>query len=1495
MAGRHLCVHNTEPAAKKARLGGGGGAVGSEGVGDSAFLLCDDRVGRVVSLAVDCSQMHVVAIEELAGGGGAHRASIYSLVTMRRLRALSTAAATAVGERAASDAVFCGESAEVDADAAKRGRGGAVQKQKQEHAAFGGALGQLVVTQIVSPRVGLLAVEWQTAMGTHFGGQLLEQSAPTTKLAAPSFDGRPLVAALGKRSLQVWARAGSDQARRALEAAGAQGRRRREEETHGSESQPLLTLVSRAGALPSGVEYEELCWLAPAAGGCLAVATSGISVVLHNELLEQLCEVSLGWTPTALSATKGGLLAGSADGYVSVVEVTPTGGRKRTAAEPAHIGKLREEGETKNDEGAPKMSVAATYATDSAAPVRALAVSPAGAVAAIMDSLSNLATLNFLRDLSSSASGKPGGAAAQRQGAEQGGGGLDEAQEQEHGGGSNSLLERGRMQYVCGGFHHDGIVAMDIVSQQPLAVSVSDDRWLRAWDYAEGRCLMARRFDARLSAVAVHPSGLLCAVGVVDSVSVVHLVEQLTEGEGGSDAGDGASGGTPPIVVHSASDVSALAFSHGGHLLAALCGASCVLWRTYSRGGALAVLRRHHGPAAALAFSPGDDRLATAGSDGRVNVWELGAQMGVAAAETESAGTAPKPADDKHGGAKLAQGGEWSQRGCSVSALAFAGGGDSLVAAVVDAKGETSLVALLRGVVALRVPVHGCGVTGLSLPCGGRVLMAATTLGTVRTWPWREHDGSLGGAAAVAAQWNEFGIHVRAISALAVAPGGRQVLTGGVDGSIYVSRAQYLLDGISVAPAELVSARTASLVVAEDLERLRERTAEAEQRAADVEGSAAYNELLAERRVAEEVGRVRSELQPRIGELEARLESLRDILSTTKREASADRDAVLERHAAEEEELQSRMEDKLAREGRTIERLRQQLEESIKLRERNTSEAAADLEAAVQFERKEAGVSLGRAANESKLRELASKSKGKVLSEHIQQLEQDVEAEVSLIAAQRQEAMHDHALEKDDLRARIHMLGRKKDALRETISKNEKALGAADRRVQALARESKEQQAVIGQLKEQAAKVDDVLVSKDQEMAQLRLDCKQLETHKFILERHLEEARAANEPLEARITEMTANIKAQDNVLLHEVTKHERLLRSERAKAASAQAQAAELVGVRARMVASERFSKCMMSDLAVALAEVVPRQREMGLSRLFTKYNTALELLETTSSSGEGARAAELESSEAVQTHAQLQRAAAAERRSTAFKAKKSMRETKRLLEENQTLLAMNAELRREIKEMKVNAAAIQRTGGATAAGASAPTRGMHPSSAGGSRPSSAASTLRPASARGRPTSARSSRPGSARSLIASAGAPPPRMIAGGGFPGSFGRPLSAASGVSVASSGVTTPGGLLARGSSSRALANITAADRAAQLELLGALEQTEDELHQRDAEVQDLRQRVEELSRRAGPAAKASPAAPAARKSIRRPMSARVGARRVLLPAQDPVPPRPASVAQ
>ena len=64
-------MHNTEPAAKKARLGGGGGAVGSEGVGDSAFLLCDDRVGRVVSLAVDCSQMHVVAIEELAGGGGA--------------------------------------------------------------------------------------------------------------------------------------------------------------------------------------------------------------------------------------------------------------------------------------------------------------------------------------------------------------------------------------------------------------------------------------------------------------------------------------------------------------------------------------------------------------------------------------------------------------------------------------------------------------------------------------------------------------------------------------------------------------------------------------------------------------------------------------------------------------------------------------------------------------------------------------------------------------------------------------------------------------------------------------------------------------------------------------------------------------------------------------------------------------------------------------------------------------------------------------------------------------------------------------------------------------------------------------------------------------------------------------------------------------------------------------------------------------------------------
>ena len=58
-----------------------------------------------------------------------------------------------------------------------------------------------------------------------------------------------------------------------------------------------------------------------------------------------------------------------------------------------------------------------------------------------------------------------------------------------------------------GGYHHDGLIAMDIAVEKPLLVTIGTDRCLRAWDFETMACKFVYNFrtDEPL-AVAIHPS-----------------------------------------------------------------------------------------------------------------------------------------------------------------------------------------------------------------------------------------------------------------------------------------------------------------------------------------------------------------------------------------------------------------------------------------------------------------------------------------------------------------------------------------------------------------------------------------------------------------------------------------------------------------------------------------------------------------------------------------------------------------------------------------------------------------------------------------------------------------------------------------------------------------------------------------------------------------------------------------------------------------------------
>ncbi|CAM9950291.1 unnamed protein product, partial [Scytosiphon promiscuus] len=114
-----------------------------------------------------------------------------------------------------------------------------------------------------------------------------------------------------------------------------------------------------------------------------------------------------------------------------------------------------------------------------------------------------------------------------------------------------------------GGNHTAPVVALDVCLTRPIVVTVGEDRVLRIWSYLKWKCEVVHEFrNEDPNCASLHPMGFQVAVGFKDRIRIYSLLME----------------GLRVLRDIPQKNCRAVAFSHGGHLLAVASGFSLVVY-----------------------------------------------------------------------------------------------------------------------------------------------------------------------------------------------------------------------------------------------------------------------------------------------------------------------------------------------------------------------------------------------------------------------------------------------------------------------------------------------------------------------------------------------------------------------------------------------------------------------------------------------------------------------------------------------------------------------------------------------------------------------------------------------------------------------------------------------------------------------------------------------------------------------------------------------------
>ena len=167
-------------------------------------------------------------------------------------------------------------------------------------------------------------------------------------------------------------------------------------------------------------------------------------------------------------------------------------------------------------------------------------------------------------------------------------------------------LTSDQLTHTVAAFHGPkAIVGLDVCVRKSLFITISKDKSLRVWNFATHTLELVQSYGEEMSAVALHPTGLQCAVAFTDKLRLFHLLVD----------------GLRVCMEVPMKGVREMRFSTGGNFLAVAYGNSIIIFNCHT-GERVADLRGHNSKVRSLQWND-TGSLLSCGQDGAVYLWDI--------------------------------------------------------------------------------------------------------------------------------------------------------------------------------------------------------------------------------------------------------------------------------------------------------------------------------------------------------------------------------------------------------------------------------------------------------------------------------------------------------------------------------------------------------------------------------------------------------------------------------------------------------------------------------------------------------------------------------------------------------------------------------------------------------------------------------------------------------------------------------------------------------
>ncbi|CAJ1051853.1 cilia- and flagella-associated protein 57 isoform X1 [Xyrichtys novacula] len=629
-------------------------------------------------------------------------------------------------------------------------------------------------------------------------------------------------------------------------------------------------------------------------------------------------------------------------------------------------------------------------------------------------------------------------------------------------------------EFLSQSFHSKSITGLSICVRKPLIATSSLDHSVRIWNYKTKVLELYKEFQEEAYSVALHPTGLFILVGFSDKLRLMNLLidDICTFKE---------------FTVRGCREC---AFSHGGHMFAAVNGNVIHIYSTLSFE-IIINLKGHNGKVHGVEWRQDDSQLVSCGVDGAVYEWNI--QTGKR--ESESV-----------------------LKSCSYTGVAFSADYKTILAVGTD----LTLKEIQDCQVIKEVPGDEVAHTAVAVSHSGRVVFTGTSSGPIRAIKY---------PLPIQKEWIMYQAHCGPVTKMAITFDEQLLLTVSEDGCLLMWK---IIDkeGRGLRSNRQIIHTEEILVTKSDLEEKNQNMLELRMRLEELQMENEYQLRLKDINYNEKIKELSDKFTQQIESLKTIEQALMTEMEKQKREHQESSAEVTLNHSKELTDLELSCSQKLIVEHersqdlqQNYERMQEDYEKRLKAAEESKTRVLEEVTQLYEARLQDKTQLLAQCQEESQ-------EKVRHYKEVIRQIEEDQERMINGIQIKYERKVHTEQEANKNLKGETVGITQRVYSLQRQVDDKNTDINKMKQERQSLMGLIRSLESDIEELKRQITGHEKTNQDKDKTISNLKKKNQELEKLKFVLDFQLDELKKLTEPQQDEISEKKKRIHQLEEDLM---------------------------------------------------------------------------------------------------------------------------------------------------------------------------------------------------------------------------------------------------------------------------------------------------------------------------------------------------------------------------